>query len=894
MKKTQNIYLLKTIRKNIISFWAVGMMAITGISIYLGDQSAAQAILNDANNYFISNRLHTLEVSSPYGITPEDIEEMNKWEGVDAVEGGFTDVVLMDTGNETGKTLIKTHSLLDSMNIPVVVEGVLPAAENEVAVEQILAENEGVAVGDTIEVEHEGQLKSEQFVVTAIINQPSYCYARGIDARGQSDIGIGSAYYYITVPKEAFDLTYYGGCYSTAYIKNYEFDQYHYFSDEYREKEAALKEQIEMLGAERAGLRYEAVKKEAEEKLEDAKAELERQEQNLSNGRDMMSSILQMVGLPSDFEEAKKVLDSYENLKEPVQEIFSAFEIGEEELVNAREALVQAEQSVENMEDYGWIVSVRNDIGDVRSVGIAVQGLYGLSYSMAVIFVIVAVSVCYAAISRMISENRPLIGMQKALGFRVKEIKRHFMSYSILCGLWGVLGGWLIAFVVVQSINLSIYKTVFLLGDIPLAFSCPHAILVSLFFMVIFILSAHFACVKEVHLPATELLREDIPQKDCAFWFENRKLYQKLRLYTKTMIKNVLADKSRMLTTIMGVTGCTTLLVICFTLLLAMDESSVRQFKDYFLYENRLVIDSDTADGSAFEEILEEEGLAYTGIMDKLKFCREINGEWSGAHVVAVSDTQKIKEFMVLEDVQTRKRLEVPEEGVLISIKCAENLGLRVGSEFEIMTSDGEAKRVTVAGIIEHYLAYNLVVTSDKYYEEVMGENVDSCVFLLKGDAEGLYDKVKNMSGFISIRDNSEYRGGNDAMNIIVIICFIFAALMAVFVMLNQNVMHINQKAKELSVMRINGFTLKETKAFVSRDNFVLTTLGILTGLICGAILGYLVLRVLEVGTTHYVRMPNGKACLIASAISGSFAYLMNRIALRKIPRLNLTNVNAN
>jgi ABC-type antimicrobial peptide transport system permease subunit len=127
-----------------------------------------------------------------------------------------------------------------------------------------------------------------------------------------------------------------------------------------------------------------------------------------------------------------------------------------------------------------------------------------------------------------------------------------------------------------------------------------------------------------------------------------------------------------------------------------------------------------------------------------------------------------------------------------------------------------------------------------------------------------------------------------------VIICFIFAAIMAILVMLNQNVMHINRKAKELSVMRINGFTMKETKDFVSRDNVLLTAMGILFGLLVGMVFGYIVVRVLEVAMTHYVRTPSWKACLISAAIGGGFAYIMNKIALRRIKKLNLTNVNAN
>ena len=737
-------------------------------------------------------------------------------------------------------------------------------------------------------------MKTRAFTVTAIINQPSYCYARPRDARGQSDIGIGSAYYYIAFPKAAFDQSYFNGVYTTAYIRNDELDQFHYFSEEYKEKEAAFQTEIQTLSTQRARLRYEAVQEAVPEQLADARKELYRQEKNLTDGRKTMSSLLQMIGLSGNLEEDLAQLSANGRYKDALEQAKTAFEAGELALSEGWDALTQAEETTEDLVYSDWIVSPRQDIGDVRSIAIAVDGLYGLSYSMAIIFVIVAITVCYAAISRMISESSALMGMQKALGFTAKEIRNHFMAYSILCGVWGALEGWVCGYAVVQFMNVKIYQTLFLMGDIPLAFAWDSAILVSVFFVGIFLVSAWAACGRKSRLPATELLRGETFRRDRKFWFENWKPYQNLRLYNKTMIKNALADKSRMLTTVMGVAGCATLLVISFTLLLTMRESETIPFEEYFLYENRLVVDSTKTDGTDFEAVLEEKTIPYTRILDKLKLCRPIGGEWSGGHIVAVSDGGSLKDFMVLEDPKTRKVLEIPEEGALVSIRCAETFGLEEGSELEILGSDGKPRRLRVAGVVEHYLAYNLFVVSDSYYEAVFGEASDESVFLLKGNIDGLYEEVKELEGFLSIRDNSEFVGIGDVLNIIVIVCFVFAALMAVMVMLNQNVMYIEEKAKELSVMRINGFTLKETRAFVSRDNFVLTTLGIMAGWILGMVLGYRVLLILEVGVNHYIRTPSWKACLIAAAICGIFAWAMNKLAVRRIAKLNLTNVNAN
>ena len=106
---------------------------------------------------------------------------------------------------------------------------------------------------------------------------------------------------------------------------------------------------------------------------------------------------------------------------------------------------------------------------------------------------------------------------------------------------------------------------------------------------------------------------------------------------------------------------------------------------------------------------------------------------------------------MVLEDPGTRQVIEIPKEGMLVSLKCAENHKLGKGSVLEIMGNDGNIRKITFQGAIEHYLGYNLFVVSDSYYEEVMGEKADLCVFLLNGNAEGLYEQVKHIEGFLSL-----------------------------------------------------------------------------------------------------------------------------------------------
>ncbi|MDD6656594.1 MAG: FtsX-like permease family protein [Lachnospiraceae bacterium] len=920
VKKAKTKYLLRTIKKNGVPFFAVAFIAATSIAIFLGLQSSAKAILKEVDRYFVTNRLESLEITCANGITKEDIEAIAGWEDVDAVEGGYSAMAIMDSEQE--KITIQARSLLSDMNDPVILEGTLPSAPNEAAVEEKFADEKGIKVGDEIILEHDGNFVSDTFRVTAIVNEPFFCCASIKDARGKSTQGLGSASYYIMLHKDAFDSSYYSDCYTTAYVKNNALDAYYYFSDEYKEQEAAFKEKLEALGQERAQLRFDSLTDDAQSEIESAQSEIADSEQELSDGesrieenqKDLDEALkkieaqLGALGLSQDPDIALEELEAFGAAALPLKTSITEYQEGvdklreaeaelkdsKKELDDAKAELADAKKEAEDIQLKDWIISIRNDVGDVRGVKTIVDGIFGLSYSMSIIFLLVAIVVCHAAISRMIDEQRTLIGAQKALGFASGEILNHYMLYNTLCAILGIMIGWLASVVIVEILVIHIFKPNFLLGSIALTFAWEEALLTAGICLAVFLTATYVACAKLVRLPATTLLRGEVPVNGKSYFFEKWKSYKKLNLYSKTMIKNVLSDKGRMMTTTMGVVGCISLLVICFSLKLAIENSSVLQFDRYFLYENRLVIDTSVGSREEFEQVLNEEDIDYTVIQDKLKNFRVNGGSWETAHIVAVSDFEKLADFMYVQDIQTKSTADVPTDGILVSRKCAEKFDISEGITVEFMDSEGNPKEFQVVGVMEHYLPYHLFVTTDSYYETAMKEETDESVFLLKGDITGLYEKVRDMDGYLSLKDNSEFERSADAVNMVIMICLVLSAVMALLVLLNQIVMHINRKARELAVMRINGYTMKETKAYVYKDNIILTLMGLLLGSGFGIVLSYVVVRIIETGANRYVRTPNIPACLYACAVGALFALIVNLIALRKIKHLNLTNVSGN
>ena len=983
MKGTGLKHLLRSIRKSGVSFLAVAVIAGVSIAIFQGFQSSAHAILRRADEYFVENRLESLEISCANGITQEDIDAIAGWDGVRSVEGGYTDSVLLHSGGE--RVLVQARSLLETMNTPVIVEGELPTEADEAAIEERLATERGIKVGDTITLENDGCLLGTEFTVTGIVNLPVYVCTGLEDTRGTADAGLGSNEYFVALDKCAFDTENYSDCYTTAYIDSSKFDGLYYFSDEYEAAEAEYLAQLEPLAAERAELRYESLSAEvqdaldeAQAEIDDAKAEIADGEQELADGRaeieenrqkleDARAEIadaeaeiadaeaeiasgqreldsskaefaeneqaladakaeldaqLGALGLGTDLDAALTVLEGYGEQGAPLAAAIKEYQASEarleaarseisaaeaklassrRELANAKAELADgeaefadAQADAEELKESGWIISGRNEVGDVRGVETIVKAIFGLSYAMSAVFLIVSVLVCFAAITRVIREQRVLIGAQKALGFTAGELFRHYTLYNLVCAVLGVLVGWLLSVVIVEYMALYIFMPKFTFQDASIYFAWDTALISAVLCIAVFLAATYFTCAKLVKEPATELLRGEVPSKGGHIFFDRWGIYKKLSLFSRSIVKNAFSDKGRLLTTVMGIMGCTALLVACFTIKLGIKNASVEQFGTYSLYDYRLSVDTSLSTTDDFAALLDENGVENLLIQDKLKNFRAPGGDWDNAHVLAVSDAEAFKNFMYLKDLDGGAEITAPEEGVLVSRKAAEVLDLEAGGTVEVMDGSGEAHSFVISAIVESYLPYHTLIMSSGYYEEVMGEAPDESVFLIKGGVDGIRSEAEGLAGFVSLRDNSEFVRSGSELDLAIYICVGLAAALSMLVLLNQITMHIDHKARELAVMRVNGYTLSQTRAYVSRDNVVLTVLGLLLGCLAGMGLGYIDTHIVEAGAEHYFRDPNLLACLESIAIVGVFAVIVNIIALRRIDKLNLTNVSSN
>ncbi len=586
--------------------------------------------------------------------------------------------------------------------------------------------------------------------------------------------------------------------------------------------------------------------------------------------------------------EEKAFLNSFEGLARERADI--RYETLLEEAKPAIEAGLMSESQIKHKD---WIILNRKEIGDLCLITPLMEVCNELSLTLSVLFLFVTLIVCYATTTRIIDEQRELIGAQKALGFSGKEIIGQYMIYNLLSGLLAVVVS-ILTSAGIQKIALTVYEGDFLLGNIPLLFDWKGTGIMAVCCLAAFALMSYFVSGMIVNKPATTLMRRENIYRKKPFFFEKWIFYKKIRLYTRVMIKNVLSEKERMLTTVIGVVGSMCMMVISFNLKLSITEANELQHSNYFLFENRIIVDTDVGNMKDFEDILGDENISYTVIQDKAKTMRSEEDSIAICRVITARDNESIKEFIALTDIYTDEIISLPEEGLLVSRKCAEEYNMVKGSTVTLMDLEGNPKEFKVVGVIEHYHPYHLFVASEGYYESVMGEKVENNVLLVKKDLERVLDDIVSTEGYMTVSDDSEYIIGVDIVNVVIAVLMVLSLIVSLLVILNQLIIHINRKARELAIIRINGYTINETKSYVYKDNVVLTVMGVLLGNAIGMALTRLVVSIIESNLYHYVREPFLLASLYACGVVALFSVIVNIIGLRRIKILNMTNVNTN
>ena len=574
---------------------------------------------------------------------------------------------------------------------------------------------------------------------------------------------------------------------------------------------------------------------------------------------------------------------------------------GEQTLAENTRLLADAQAELEDFVRYEqWTVQIRTDNPSVATAKFYAQSSRRLCYSMALLFVFVGLMVCFTSITRSINESQTIAGVQKALGFRSREILAHYMAYSLLAAAIGVLVGYALGFFGIESVVNDAYAKLYVIGAITNVYVVPEALVIAVVELALIALATWLPCRKLLRRPAVELLKGENYAGGRTRFYEKWRVWQRMSLYTQTTVNNLMNDGARIIATLVGITGCTALIVMSLSLRSSILSTPVRHFERIWIYDASLVSDTAVPGGhQALEQVLDESGADYTSVRREAVYIRDETGTLNKADLIVPEDAEDLRAFIHLDDYRTGRPLSLTDDGVIVSYTYAKHYGLKAGDTLHLLDTAGRSHDCVVSGISQHYLSSMQVVMTPSCYQHLMGWAAQSNTLYLRygaADRNAVAQKLQTTEGYFSLTDESakwiaKFQEFSGSVMLVVYIGLSLSVTMALLVLLNLNIVCVNEKTNELVVMRINGFSIRAVKAYLYRDNIVLTALGILGGVGIGLALGRCVLEILQKIGDNFYTTPNLTDCLIGAGLAALFSLATNLIALRRVNTLSVSDL---
>lgn len=647
---------------------------------------------------------------------------------------------------------------------------------------------------------------------------------------------------------------------------------------------------------------------EAESELADKKSQLDSGWATYYAGEDTYASEVakaegQLAEGRKELDDARtKLEDACKELEQKSQELADA----KAELADKEAEFVDAQNDMKTLRDTSssWSVLTRAKNGGVVSLESFIDIASRLRTSMASLFVVVGLFVCYSAISRLVREQARQIGVKKALGMRASEVTASYLLYAGATVVVGAILGVLGAVIVVERIIVPVLTSSFIMKP-SVWWSLPYALGFFAMELVLILAATWLACRSVLSHNAVDLLAgSEIPQTKERF-FERWKIWQNLPLYTQTTINNLLNDRRRVIGTLVGVAGCTALLVCAVTLNDDVVAGVERQYASVYHYDTvaRLNTDEGAAATHAETALTDFWCTDTTAVATRTVQLDLPDASTTAATITIPLDNEDFSQLVTLTSVSgdtAGTQITPGESGVWVSNAYADHYDVKPGDVMKVRVGDGTAYELPIAGFYRNYLVGHQIVMDAKLYRQIFGVDATASKLLVnRGSTD--FDELKDamdgessISAVINDRSDQEtlFNSFRKVSRVVVLVYLALSVVMAVVVLLNLNVMFVEEKRRDLITLMVCGYSVADAKGYIWRDNVVLTVLGVLLGMVVGMIAGWVAVLSMEISTMSLVKTPVLRACIIGVVVSAFLSTVMTLISLRRVARLKLSDIN--
>lgn len=671
---------------------------------------------------------------------------------------------------------------------------------------------------------------------------------------------------------------------------------------------APVKNRLDGARAELDGSKAELDGSKAE--LDSAKAVLDETERQLAQAereivggwRDYRSGQAELSQAREDGErELADALDKLEDGEAEYAGGLKEYEDGKAEadgkIADAQQKLDDARDELDQVEECQWYILGRNTNVGFVSFAQDTERVSNLATIFPVIFFLVAALACLTTMTRMVEEQRTEIGALKAMGFSRLSISKKYIGYAFLASLLGGVIGLGVGATLIPAVVANAFGIMYAMP--PLEFREQNALCVLSVLAAVACTTgaALWACLSTLMAAPANLMRPKAPKAGKRVFLERvRPVWRRLSFTWKVTMRNLFRYQRRFWMTVIGIGGCTALIVTGFGLHESIFAILNKQFDEISLYDATAGLDEDAApeELAAVTDYLDGSGMVeWWHLTSQTAAEASAGGMAYDVGLYAIDDFEGFTQFMNLRHRKDGGAVTPPGDGAILTEKLSELLGVEVGDTVTI-DKDGRVE-VRVDDIVEHYVQHN-VYLSAACYERLFGEAPAQNLLLLEY-GEGAesdqvsaelmaMDAVTSHSYIAAIRDS--FTNSMEAIDYAVVIIILSAAALAFVVLYNLTNINITERVRELATLKVLGFFDKEITAYVYRENVFLTLFGIVLGLVMGRLLHAWLVLTVEVDLVMFGRTAPAYAYVLAAVLTAVFSVMVNVAAHFKLKKVDM------
>ena len=632
-----------------------------------------------------------------------------------------------------------------------------------------------------------------------------------------------------------------------------------------------------------------------EEQIENARQEIASNEKSLSSTKS--STYAQLNQAEKEIEEAEKEIeDGKKELEDARKEYEEQIEEAEQELLDAKEELKKIERPE-------WYVLDREQNTGYASYVQDTERVANLAQVFPVVFFLVAALMSLNSMSRMVEEERVQIGTLKALGYNKMQISRKYLIYASLATLVGGGIGLIIGFSYLPKVIADIYAMVYDVPEVILEFNVGYATAGIAAAILCTVGATIYTCAKILrHNPAT-LMRPKAPKPGKRVLLEKIPfIWKHLNFTAKVTARNLFRYKKRFMMTIIGVCGCTALIIAGFGLRDAIANMIPKQYGEIDKYDINISLQGEKSEEELQqleEELLTNENITETlgANIQSVKIIKDDNNQ--NIQLIVPEDVNQLDSFIALKDRRNDdEKYVLDNTGTIITEKLARLLDINVGDTITIENADGDRREVTVAHITENYIMHYLYM-SPELYNTIFDTKIESNVILAKTNemteeqenslGETLLQDEDNISGVTFISSTADiFEEVMENMDMVVWILIIAAGLLALVVLYNLLNANISERIRELATIKVLGFYDREVYSYIGRETVILTILGILVGLVGGYFLTMYILKTCEIDMLMFDPEIKAMSYVLGAVITIFFAIIVNIVTYFSLKKIDM------